>query len=72
MQCCASGHREDSTRVGQDGAVCRRAVDVSSLPRMNQDTWRLSTGARRAAFVKTQYLEAPREQIYKCCQEQFS
>ncbi len=50
-----TGPREDSTRVGNAGAVRRQAVDVSPLRRVNQAVYLLTTGTREAAFrnVKT-------------------
>jgi small subunit ribosomal protein S5e len=50
-----TGTREDSTRVGNAGAVRRQAVDVSPLRRVNQAVYLLTTGTREAAFrnVKT-------------------
>lgn len=50
-----TGPREDSTRIGNAGAVRRQAVDVSPMRRVNQAIFLLSTGAREAAFrnVKT-------------------
>lgn len=50
-----SGPREDSTRIGRAGTICRQAVDVSPLRRVNQAIWLLCTGALEAAFrnIKT-------------------
>ena len=50
-----TGPREDSTRIGSQGAVRRQAVDVSPLRRVNMSVYLLTTGTREAAFrnVKT-------------------
>lgn len=48
-----TGPREDSTRIGNAGAVRRQAVDVSPLRRVNQAIALLTQGAREAAFRNT-------------------
>lgn len=48
-----TGPREDSTRIGNAGAVRRQAVDVSPLRRVNQAISLLTQGAREAAFRNT-------------------
>ena len=45
-----SSPREDSTRIGNAGAVRRQAVDVSPLRRVNIAISLLTQGAREAAF----------------------
>jgi small subunit ribosomal protein S5e len=45
-----SSPREDSTRIGNAGAVRRQAVDVSPLRRVNLAITLLTQGAREAAF----------------------
>lgn len=45
-----TGPREDSTRIGNAGAVRRQAVDVSPLRRVNCGINLITTGAREAAF----------------------
>lgn len=45
-----TGPREDSTRIGNAGAVRRQAVDVSPLRRVNLGIALITTGAREAAF----------------------
>lgn len=47
------GPREDSTRIGNAGAVRRQAVDVSPLRRVNQAISLITTGARDSAFRNT-------------------
>ena len=47
------GAREDSTRIGNAGAVRRQAVDVSPLRRVNQAISLITTGARESAFRNT-------------------
>jgi small subunit ribosomal protein S5e len=49
------GPREDSTRVGGGGAVRRQACDVSTIRRVNQAIYLITTGAREASFrnIKT-------------------
>lgn len=48
-----TGPREDSTRIGNAGAVRRQAVDVSPLRRVNQAIALLTQGSREAAFRNT-------------------
>ncbi|KNA18202.1 hypothetical protein SOVF_072980 isoform A, partial [Spinacia oleracea] len=50
-----SGPREDDTRIGSAGVVRRQAVDISTLRRVNQTIYLLTTGARESAFrnIKT-------------------
>lgn len=47
------GPREDSTRIGNAGAVRRQAVDVSPMRRVNQAISLITTGARESAFRNT-------------------
>jgi len=47
------GPREDSTRIGNAGAVRRQAVDVSPMRRVNQAISLITTGARENAFRNT-------------------
>lgn len=42
--------REDSTRIGNAGAVRRQAVDVSPMRRVNMAISLLTSGARESAF----------------------
>ncbi|XVE92562.1 hypothetical protein REPUB_Repub01dG0108500 [Reevesia pubescens] len=50
-----SGPCEDATRIGFTGVVRRQAIDISSLHRVNQAIYLLTTGARESAFrnIKT-------------------
>ncbi|KAL5772976.1 hypothetical protein ACOSP7_012593 [Xanthoceras sorbifolium] len=47
--------REDATTIGSAGVVRRQAGDISSLRRVNQAIYLLTTGARESAFrnIKT-------------------
>lgn len=45
-----TGPREDTTRIGNAGAVRRQAVDVSPLRRVNAGIKLITTGARESAF----------------------
>nr|XP_009777626.1 PREDICTED: 40S ribosomal protein S5-like [Nicotiana sylvestris] len=49
------GPRQDATRIGSAGVVRRQIVDISSLRRVNQAIYLLTTGARESAFrnIKT-------------------
>lgn len=48
-----TGPREDTTRIGNAGAVRRQAVDVSPLRRVNIAIALITTGARETAFRNT-------------------
>eukprot|EP01129_Flabellula_baltica_P005361 TRINITY_DN193_c0_g1_i2.p1 TRINITY_DN193_c0_g1~~TRINITY_DN193_c0_g1_i2.p1 ORF type:complete len:218 (+),score=50.71 TRINITY_DN193_c0_g1_i2:291-944(+) len=61
------GPREDSTRVGNAGAVRRQSVDVSPLRRVNLAIYYMTQGARSAAFrsIKT-ISECLADEIINC------